>query len=227
MNNADLLVIRNISDEVYGLLRKRIIGHEYPPGFRFDLNALESQLGISRTPLKDALQRLEVDGLVVIRPRRGTFVATIDVDAVAETFAMRRLLELYAAEVVVREATDKEIGSLKALADEMNDLLENNEYQSVVEKYIQIDHEFHKLLVELARNKLLIQIYQKIDAHVQIARVRQKFNRSDSMHTESEHKAILEALEQRDAKKLVSALGSHIDQSKIRMLKAVKDQDHG
>jgi DNA-binding GntR family transcriptional regulator len=209
------------------LLRKRIISHEYPPGFRFDLNFLESQLGISRTPLKDALQRLEIDGLVIIRPRRGTFVATIDVEEVAETFAIRRLLELYAAEVVGREASDKEIESLKALVVEMNSLLANNEYQSIVEEYIRIDHDFHKLLVELARNKLLVEIYKKIDAHVQISRVRQKFNRSDSMHTESEHQAILEALEQRDVKALVNALGSHIDQSRIRMLKAIEDQENG
>lgn len=226
MNDSDILVVRNISDEVYSLLRKRILNHEYPTGLRFDLTALETQLGISRTPLKDALQRLEVEGLVVIRPRRGTFVATIDVESVAETFAVRRLLELYAAEVVVSEATDNEIEGLKALIAEMSHLLENNDYQSVVKKYIHLDHNFHKSLVELAHNKLLNDIYKKIDSHVQIARVRQKFNRSDSMHTESEHKAILEALERRDAQALVSTLGSHIDQSRIRMLKALEEQEH-
>lgn len=224
MNDFDSLVIRNISDEVYNLLRKRILNQEYPPGYRFDLNALETQLGISRTPLKVALHRLEVEGIVVIQPRRGTFVASQDAESITETFAVRRLLELYAAEVAVRDATDKEIEGLKVLAVEMNHLLQNNDYQSVVEKYIQLDHDFHKLLIDLTRNKLLIEIYKQIDVHVQIAHVRRKFNLTDSMQTQSEHGAILEALERRDARALVNALGSHLDQSRIRTLKAVEEK---
>lgn len=225
MNDSGILVLHNISDDVYNLLHNRILSHEYPPGYRFDLNTLETQLGISRTPLKVALQRLEVEGLVVIRPRRGTFVASMDVDAIAESFAIRRILELYAAEVAVRDATDSDIERLRALAVDMNRLLENNDYQSVVEEFIRLDHDFHKSLIELAHNKLLIEIYKQIDVHVQIARVRQKFNLSDSMHTESEHEAILEPLEHRDSGALVTALAGHLDQSRARTLKAVEEQE--
>lgn len=224
MNDSGLLILHNISDDVYNLLRKRILSHEYPHRYRFDLNTLETQLGISRTPLKVALQRLEVEGLVVIRPRRGTFVASMDVDTIVETFAIRRILELYAAEVAVRNATDSEIERLKTLAAEMNRLLETNDYQSVVEEYIRLDHDFHKSLIELAHNKLLIEIYKQIDVHVQIARVRHKFNLSDSMHTESEHVAILEALDHRDPGAMVTALADHLEQSRIRTLKAVDEQ---
>lgn len=215
--------LANISDDVYAMLRRRILSHDYPPGFRFDLSAIETQLGISRTPLKEALHRLEVEGLVEIRPRRGTFVVSIDPKEVAETFDVRRALELYAAGIAVQEATDSEIQRLKGLATEMRHLLENNDYQSVVEKYIHLDHTFHNLLVELARNKRLIEIYKQIDVHVQIARVRQKFTRSDSKHTESEHDAILAALERRDAPALAKALSDHIDLSKARVLKVLEE----
>jgi DNA-binding GntR family transcriptional regulator len=221
--SQQLLSPVKLREEVYVRLRKRILSHEYAPGFRFDLLALEKELGISRTPLKEALHRLEVEGLVDIRPRRGTFVISIDAQSVAEDFDVRRALELYAAEAAVREATDQDLQQLNALAEEMRRLLENNDYQSVVDKYIHLDHQFHNLLVGLARNKRLIEIYEQIDVHVRIARVKQKFTRSDSKHTESEHDAILEALERLDGRALVKALSDHIELSKARMLKVLEE----
>lgn len=212
-----------IGDEVYKLLRTRIVSHEYPSGFRFDLSRLELELEISRTPLKEALHRLEVEGLVVIRPRRGTFVISIDRKRVAENFEVRRALELYAGEIVVRAASNEEIARLKALADKMRILLANHDYQSVVEKYIRLDHEFHNLLVSFARNERLIEVFKQIEVYAQIARVRQKFTRSDSMHTESEHDAILTALERRDAPALAVALSDHIELSKARVLKVLEE----
>lgn len=212
-----------LSEEVYALLQKRILSHDFPPGFRFDLVRLEKELGISRTPLKEALHRLKVEGLVEIRPRRGTFVASIDTQNVAEDFEVRRALELYAAEVVVLNAAALEVQRLKALAEEMRRLLANNDYQSVVDTYIHLDHNFHRLLVGMTQNQRLIEIYEQVDIHVRIARVKQKFTHSDSKHTESEHDAILEALERRNGRALVQALNDHIDLSKARLLKVLEE----
>jgi GntR family transcriptional regulator, rspAB operon transcriptional repressor len=214
--------LTNIRDEVYRILHERILNHEYPPGYRFDLYELEEQFGISRTPLKEAVHRLEVEGLIEIRPRRGTYVVDIDSHNVAESFDVRRILECGAAEIVVRHATDAEIGELRALAVQMSQLLEANDYQAIVEKYIELDRQFHKRLVSLARNKRLAEAWTRIDTHVQIARVRQKFTRSDSQqYTETEHEAILQALELRDVEALVKVLAEHIELSKIRTLKAI------
>ncbi len=158
-NAPQFLIPANLREEVYAWLRKRILSHEYPPGFRFYLQILETELGISRTPLKEALHRLEVEGLVEIQPRRGTFVISINPQSLAEDFDVRRAPELYAAEAAVREATDQDLQQLKALAEEMRRLPENNDYQSVVDRYIHLDHEFHILLVGLARNRRLIEIH--------------------------------------------------------------------
>jgi len=212
----------NIRDEVYKVLHERILTHEYPPGFRFDLAELENQLGVSRTPLKEALHRLEAEGLIEIRPRRGTYVINIDPAEVAESFEVRRILECAAAEIAVQQASDEEIGQLRAIAEEMRRLLVSAEYQRIVTDYIELDRHFHKLLVSLARNRRLVDICQQLDTHLQIVRVRQKFDLADSKHTESEHDAILSAFEQRDAAAVVRAVGEHIRISKMRTLKVME-----
>ena len=213
----------NIRDEVYLVLRERILSHEYPPGFRFDLSKLETQLGISRTPLKEALHRLEVEGLIEIRPRRGTYVININPKDVAESFDVRRILECAAAKIVVREATDEEIAHLRAITNAMTDLLGSGDYQTVVNDYIELDRQFHKYLVGLTRNERLMGFCDQLDTHLQIARLREKFELSDSQQTEAEHEAILAALDQRDEAAVVRAIEAHIKISKTRTLKVIEN----
>ena len=224
-NNAPLNLV-NIRDEVYRILHERILNHEYPPGFRFDLSRLEEQLGISRTPLKEALHRLEAEGLVEIRPRRGTYVVDLNAQDVAESFDVRRILECAAAEIAVREATAEEFGQLRTITEEMKRLLRSDDYQVIVSKYIEMDRQFHRALVNMAKNKRLADIYAQVDTHLHIARIRQKFNVADSKQfTEAEHEAILQALEQRDVESLVHHLKNHAEQSKQRVLKVIEADD--
>lgn len=216
------LVPIDLRDEVYKRLRHRILGREYPPGFRFDLPALEAQLGVSRTPIKEALHRLEAEGLVEIRPRRGTYVISIDPDDLADSFDVRCLLELHAASLALRRASDDEVAQLAGLAAEMKRLIDSHDYQTVVNDYIRLDHRFHTLLVQLSGSRRLINLYRHVDVHVQIARVRQQFTRADSLQTEDEHQAILDAFARRDTRALAKAVRSHIDRSKARMLKVLE-----
>ncbi len=214
----------NIREEVYKLLRDRILRHEYPPGYRFDLSELENQLGISRTPLKEALHRLEVEGLIEIRPRRGTYVVDISSEQIAESFDVRRILECAAAEIAVEEASDEDIQSLRDISHQMSELLVSDAYQTIISDYIDLDRDFHKALINLAGNKRLTQIWTQLDTHVQIVRVRQNFVRSDSQqYTETEHEAILQAFEQRDPEKLTQAVAEHIELSKTRTLKVMEN----
>ena len=78
---------RNINDEVYEILKDKIAERLFLPGQRLDLGKIESQMGISRTPLKDALNRLAAEGMVEIRPRKGTFVSNPSTVKISETFA--------------------------------------------------------------------------------------------------------------------------------------------
>ena len=209
------LTLNNIRDEVYGILRERILNQAYPPGFRFDLTELEQQLGVSRTPLKEALHRLEAEGLIEIRPRRGTYVTRIDPDDVAECFAVRQMLECAAAPLIVAQATPTDIETITEISNEMSLLLEQNDYQAIVTRYIELDRQFHRTLISFTHNRRLARIYEEVDTHLQIAHVRHRFSLSDSkQYTENEHKAILQAAEAFDASALADAFRNHAERAR-------------
>jgi DNA-binding GntR family transcriptional regulator len=215
------LTLPSLRDEVYALIRRRILAREYPPNYRFNLSRLEETLGISRTPLKEALHRLAAEGLVEIRPRRGTYVTCIDPEDVAESFDVRAILECAAAEIFVETATDAEIAGLRALNTEMNALLEQPDFQAALPAYLELDRELHRRFIALTHNRRLASIYGQIDTHLQIARLQRKFHRLDSQATRQEHEAILRALENRDGPALRTAVQRHITMSKNRLLKAL------
>ncbi len=220
-------ILNNIilRDEVYDYLRKNIINHNFPPGFRFDLKKLEQQLKISRTPLKVALHRLESEGLVKIKPRSGTFVTPLDIKNVAESFDVRILLETAAAPIVLAQATEHELAQLDILNRQMHNLLEDDDYQEIVEQYIQLDQQMHTQYMSYTRNKQLLRIYNRLNTHLQIARVRRHFTRPSSDETQQEHEAILIAISARDVPGVQAALKNHLEESKERTLSALRDSD--
>lgn len=207
-----------IRDEVYNLLRRGILDHKYPPGYRFDLPQLEKQWGISRTPISAALHRLEAEGLIEIRPQRGTYVASIDPQEIAESFDIRRVLELYAAEIAVKQAYEREITALGDLVEEMCGLVVDDDIQSVIERQMSLDHQFHARIVSFSRSKRLGAVYEQISIASQMILFQQKFTKADIESANREHRAIFLALEHRDVESLVSRLDEHLKLSKARMM---------
>ena len=208
----------NIRDEVYALLRRRILSHEYPPGFRFDLRDLSSRFGISQTPMKEALQRLEMEGLVTIVPRRGTFVATFDTLGMAETYDVRLALERFVSPAVVRNITGADLDALGRLLTRMSDLIHSADANAKLPEYVGLDFDFHCRIVALARNKRMDEIYAQVGGPLQLARVMIDLGTEVYVRfTEVEHAAIFAALEARDAAALSAAFTEHVERAKVRL----------
>jgi DNA-binding GntR family transcriptional regulator len=197
------------SDSVFEVLRDSILTRVFRPGDRLDVKAVATQLGVSPTPVKDAINRLAAEGLIDIHPRSGTYVAEISPQAVAETFEIRRALECLAAETLVPRLTTELDSRFEQLLDALEHPIDD---ESSRRFHDERNVELHLLIVEASGNQRLLELYRSLNAHLTIARIHLR-NRPDDARLEKErreHRAIVDAIRARNAKALVAALGQHI-----------------
>jgi DNA-binding GntR family transcriptional regulator len=203
------LTRQRATDEVYEALRQSILGHVFAPGERLQVEEIASKLGVSLTPVRHAIQQLATEGLIEIRPRSGTFVAKLTSRDVEETSDIRCALECLAAETAVHLAAPEQIARLRALVTQIAAPLQND---SDRRRHEQDNLEFHRLLIECSGNRRLAEMYDTLNAHLQIARVHlQESYWERRLEAElAEHQAIVDALAARDLPALVWALRHHI-----------------
>lgn len=204
-----LLQRQRASDSVYEALRNAILSRSFEPGQRLNVHDLAAQLGVSLTPVKDALTRLEAEALIEIRPRSGTFVSSMSPDDVAEAFDIRCALECLAAEKALARATSADIAHLRKLADVIAEPGDGDETRL---RHEVRNMEFHKRIVILSGSKRLLQMYESLDAHIQIARIHRGHGdwKTRLSSERDEHLAIAEAFSAGEAAVLVGALRRHI-----------------
>jgi DNA-binding GntR family transcriptional regulator len=141
----------SLSRQAYERLRDQIVTLRRAPGSLLDEAELMKSLGLGRTPIREALQRLACESLVVIRPRRGTYVASLSLGDLQQIFELRQVLEGHAAALAAERATDAEIAALEeALAP-----LDQNPEAIDTQAYIEIDSAFHRALARSTHNGLL------------------------------------------------------------------------
>src|ERR1700760_57144 len=158
------------SDSVCNILRESILDQTFLPGQRLDVKMLAEKLDVSLTPVKDAITRLVVEGLIELRPRSGTYVSLLTPEDVEETLAIRRALECLAAETIPQNLTDHDI----AWFEESIALIEKSEKDRQLHE--KRNSEFHGRLVELSKNKKLIETYRSLNATIKMARIHNASN---------------------------------------------------
>jgi DNA-binding GntR family transcriptional regulator len=215
---------QQLRGQVYDVLRAGILKQHFPPGSRLDLEQLESAMGISRTPLKEALQRLEADGLVEVIARRGTYVSELNLEDAIELFELRQVLEVGATTWILERATDEDIERIVALNDDLFALLDTAPYEEIVVEFIERDRLFHNSMMNLTGNTALVEAYSDVNTHLQITRVNRSFVRTQSNSTGNEHDQIVDALVNRDERALQQALTKHIVASRDRTVYAMTGQ---
>lgn len=186
----------NLRNQVYDVLKKRIILHEIPSGKKINEEELAKSLGVSRTPIRETLVRLEHEGVVEIIPRRGAFVVSQSKEKVRDLLQVREVLEglvaRLATENMKSELLDRIKRSLKKVSstdDDDNKLL----------KYTPADVEFHALLLEACDNELLKSMMENLNVHLQMVRLRTVALPGRPEQTVLEHYEIVEAIEKRDS----------------------------
>ncbi len=224
-NDSPEWVRSNIGEKVYRTLRERFLSREFKPGQRLHLPEMEKQMEISRTPLKDALNRLAAEGLIKIKPRSGTFVAPLDPVEIAESFEVRRALELCAVELLIPLLPAPQFRQIRDLMQQMDAILESGEDPENYRRYISLDREMHQLIVQSAGNKRLAMAWDQVNVHVQMARVNYEGALAEFQRSQREHHEIVQALEARDIDAARQALDKHIKLAKATLLDMIQKEN--
>ena len=193
-------------DRVYDALREAIVSAELEPGRRLSENELADRLGVSRTPVREALVRLRDDRLVAIVPQLGTFVTLIAADAVADAHFVREALECSAIRLAAERAAPRDLADLQANVAEQ----ERAEESGDAEAFDRLDEALHRMICELSGREVAWRISQR--ARGQLDRVRRLSIPAPGYRRQmiDEHREVLAAVAASDAEGAERALRHHL-----------------
>jgi len=184
-------------------LRERIVAHTLAPGSWIDEQALTAELGISRTPLREALKVLAAEGLVTMKPRRGAYVTEVSERDLSEVFHLLSLLESDAAAVVAQEAGDDDIAELSALHQQLEATVGDRD------AFFAANERFHMRLLEIAGNRWRNQMVADLRKVMKLNRHNSLLKSGRMEESLREHKAIVAALAARNAVAAAEKMRKH------------------
>ena len=188
----------SLKDKIYGSLKQAITSmniYADDAELRLDERRLSEQLEISRTPVREALARLEQEGLVHIVPRRGVYIVRKTKGEILEIITVWAALESMAARLVIEKATDTEISSLRTLFT----TYEDDQVQAHIDEYSDTNIDFHHAILKLSQCNLLCDNAENLFIHMRSIRVRTIADQDRANRSIIDHMHIIEALESRDA----------------------------
>ncbi|KYO67284.1 GntR family transcriptional regulator [Thermovenabulum gondwanense] len=205
---------------VFQALREAIISGELKPGERLMEVQLAEEMGVSRTPVREAIRKLELEGLVVMVPRKGAYVAGLSMKDAADVFEVRQSLEGLAAALAAERITDEEIESLERVLLEINDAAEKNDLDLIIQK----DAEFHNILFKASRNDRLVQIISNLKEQIDRFRIQSFENPGRLKKLMEEHKKIVEAITERNVEKAKKLAEEHIEKVENNVMDILRKQ---
>ncbi|NLY91489.1 MAG: GntR family transcriptional regulator [Firmicutes bacterium] len=203
---------------VFEALREAIIKGQLAPGERLMEIQLAEELGVSRTPVREAIRKLELEGLVLMVPRKGAYVASFSMKDVVEVFEIRGALEGLAAALAAERITDEELEELERQLVKSSELINQADLKGMVE----VDTGFHQILYQASRNERLAQIINNL--REQIQRFRQtslSFPGRMKLALE-EHREIVDAISARDSDLARKLAQEHIENAENSMMQVIR-----
>lgn len=187
-----------LKDKVYEALKEAITSmdiYSSPQPPKLDERKLAEELGVSRTPVREAISRLEQEGLVQTIPRRGAFVVRKSKTEILEMICVWAALEGMAARLATKHATDTELASLRKLFTTFDD---TDETRAHIDEYSETNIEFHQAIMRLSKCELLIDIAEGLFIHMRSIRSQTIKERNRASQSIIDHMRIIEALENRN-----------------------------
>ncbi len=203
VNMNEFLPLRDV---VFNTLRQAILRGELKPGERLMEIQLANKLGVSRTPIREAIRKLELEGLVLMIPRRGAEVAEITEKSLRDVLEVRDALEKLAVDLACDRISKEDIQRLREAAEDFHQVLK----QGDVTAYAEADVKFHDIIYLATENQKLIQLLYNL--REQMYRYRVEYLKRKEVHETllAEHEHIIDCLEKRDKEAAKIAISTHI-----------------
>ncbi|MDN5292923.1 MAG: hypothetical protein PWQ91_490 [Eubacteriales bacterium] len=206
---------------VFETLREAIISGRLKPGERLMEVQLAEEMGVSRTPVREAIRKLELEGFVVMVPRKGAYVADISLKDIADVFEVRAALEGLAAALAAERITEEELEQLERLLVQLAEKIEKNDLTGLIE----IDTQFHEVLYRACRNAKLVQILGNLREQIQRFRATSLASPGRMKFALDEHKKIVEAVAERNVELARALAQEHIENAENSLLEALREME--
>lgn len=196
-----------LRDVVFNTLRQAILRGELKPGERLMEIQLANKLGVSRTPIREAIRKLELEGLVLMIPRKGAEVAEITEKSLRDVLEVRRALEELAVQLCCEKITKDEIQELVQAADDFKEVVKHGDLTEIAEA----DVHFHDIIYLATENQKLIQLLNNL--REQMYRYRMEYLKSDEVYPKliTEHAAIIRHISAKEKAEAIDVMCRHID----------------
>jgi GntR family transcriptional regulator, rspAB operon transcriptional repressor len=205
------------TDEIYQILRKDILTLKLSPGMLLSENQMSQRFNTSRTPVRNVFARLHRDGLIVIQPKKGTFVSPIDLDMASQIIFMRALIEITVMKQVIRHPDQVLFQKLEENLKYQKEGIDNN---ISCEEYFKLDSYFHELSMIACNKQKLWQIIQNMDVHYSRYRLldyHSMYNNEVLLNLYQEHEQLYQYITTGASEKLRFAVFSHLYGGFLRM----------
>ena len=212
-----------LRDVVFNTLRQAILKGELEPGERLMEIQLAERLGVSRTPIREAIRKLELEGLVLMTPRKGAEVAKISARSLRDVLEVRRALEELAIELACQRMSEEDIDNLQKAQDDFKAAISEGDAMKIAET----DEHYHDVIYEGTQNAKLIQMLNNL--REQMYRYRLEYIKDEDKRKILilEHERILKAVRERKVADAKEAMREHIDNQEITVAKNITEKENG
>ncbi len=214
MGKIDIKNYKPLGEIVFDHLKNEIIEGRLSSGERLMEVSIAEKLGVSRTPVREAIRKLEKEGFVVIQSRKGAYVSDTTPKDMRDVFEIRRVLEGFATELAAKNMTDEEIFNLMITHKAFMHALENNHIDSL----IQLDREFHNQILKASGNLKLIELTTQISEQIQRYRSSYFLGVGSFDDLATCHTDIVNSIEKRDSIRAGDAARAHIKNIEDKIL---------
>lgn len=211
----------SLTSKVFQILQNDIINGVYEVGENLVETKLSEELGVSRTPIREAIRQLELEDLVQSVPNKGVFVKGVSSQDIKDIYTIRQMIEGLAAKWAAEKITPEELKDL----EETLDLEEFYTGKNNIDQLLQLDSRFHEIIFKACKSRPLIHILSMFHHNVQRARIASLESPGRAMKTFKEHKAIYKAIKERNASEAERLTIEHVTKASFNVKKTKKSKD--